>query len=234
MAESDWTVCSSSISSGALDRGVTQGIARPSGGGSFVYGFNSLAVVAGATALFCNQTNFAPTPANKGGSVRGAVKRGLSGGQIGFSPFLFLGLQGPDVSDAGYLLGLSDAEPHSIILRKGPINVGVPDQPIGTNGVLAKSSETFEPDTWLHLRLDMIVNLTGDVILKAFRSDLVANAVSSPIWLPIPGLADFVDDTLGINSGSAPFTSGRFGFGMQVSDAARRSFFDQIEVSRQI
>lgn len=234
MAEADWTVCSSSISTASLDRGVTQGIARPNGGGSFVYGFNSLAVVAGATALFANQTNFAPTPANKGGSVRGAVKRGLSGGQVGFSPFLFIGLQGPDISDQGYLLGLSDAEPHAIVMRKGPLNVGVPDAPIGTNGVLGKSSETFDPDTWLHLRIDMIVNLTGDVILKAFRSDLVANPVGNPIWLPVPGLADFVDDTLGINSGSAPFTSGRFGFGMQVSDAVRRSFFDQIEVSRQI
>lgn len=234
MAESDWTVCSSSISSASLDRGVTTGLVRPNGGGSFVYGFNSLAVVAGATALFCNQTNFAPTPSNKGGSVRGAVKRALSGGQIGFSPFLFIGLQGPDISDQGYLLGLSDAEPHSIIMRKGPISAGIPDSPIGTNGVLGKSSETFEPDTWLHLRIDMIVNLTGDVILKAFRSDLVANLVTSPIWLPIPGLTDFVDDTLGINSGSAPFTSGRFGFGMQVADAARRSVFDQIEVSRQV
>lgn len=234
MAESDWTVCSSSVSTSSLDRGVTHGIVAPNGGGAFVYGFNSLAVVAGATALFANQTNFAPTPANKGGSVRGAVKRGLSGGQIGFAPFLFIGLQGPDVSDVGYLLGLSDAEPHSIVLRKGALNVGIPDVAIGTNGVLAKSSETFDPDTWLHLRLDMIVNLTGDVILKAFRSDLVANVVGSPIWLPIPGLTDFIDDTLGINSGSPPFTSGRFGFGMQISDAARRSFFDQIEVSRQI
>jgi hypothetical protein len=234
MAESDWTVCSSSVSSSSLDRGVTHGIVRPNGGGSFVYGFNSLAVVAGATALFCNQTNFAPTPPNKGGSVRGAVKRGLSGGQAGFSPFLFIGLQGPDVSDKAYLLGLSDADPHSIVVRKGTLSVGIPDSPIGENGVLGRSTETFEADTWLHLRLDMVVNLTGDVILKAFHSDLLANTVSSPIWLPISGLPDFVDDTLGINTASAPFTSGRFGFGMQVADAARRSFFDQIEVSRQI
>ncbi len=234
MAEFDWTFCSSSLSSSALDRGVTNGIPRPNGGGSFCYGFNSLAVVAGATALFCNQTNFAPTPANKGGSVRGAVKRVLGGGQSGFSPFLFAGLQGPAVTDSGYLIGLSDSDAYSIIVRKGPLNVGIPDSPITENGVLGRSSETFTPDTWLHLRLDMIVNLTGDVIVKAFRNDLTVNTVSAPIWLPIPGLSDFVDDTLGINSGSAPFTSGRFGYGMEVSDAARRAAFDQIEISRQV
>ncbi len=234
MAESDWTVCSGSIATSALDHGVTNGLPRPNGGGSFVYGFNSLSVVSGAAALFCNQTNFAPTPANKGGSIRGAIKRVLSGGQTGFSPFLFIGLQGPAITDQAYVLGLSDAEPHAIELRKGALNVGAPDSPIGENGVLSRSSETFDPDTWLHLRIDMIVNLTGDVILKVLRSDLAVNPVSAPIWLPVPGLTDFVDDTLGINSGSAPFTSGRFGFGMQVSDAARRASFDQIEVSRQI
>lgn len=234
MAESDWSLCSGGLSSGALDRGVTNGIPRPPGGGSFVYGFNSLSVVSGAAALFCTQTNFAPTPANKGGSIRGALKRILSGGQVGFSPFLFIGLQGAAITDAGYILGLSDADPHAIVLRKGPIDIGAPDADIGENGVLQKSIDTFAPDTWLHLRLDMIVNLTGDVILKAYRNDLLVNPVSAPIWLPIPGIADFVDDTLGINSGSAPFTSGRFGFGMEVSDSARRAAFDQIEVSRQI
>ncbi len=234
MAEVDWSVLASSLSIGTLDRGVTNGIARPSGGGNFVYGFNSLAVTSGAAALLTNQTNFAPTPANKGGSIRGAVKRLPSGGVIGFSPFLFIGGQGSDVTDNAYLLGLENADPHAIVLRKGKIIEGVPSAAVGASGVLAKSTSTFANDTWLHLRLDMIVNLTGDVLLQAFRSDLVANPVSAPVWVAIPGISTFIDDALGINSGSAPYTSGRMGFGFQSADVARRGAFDHLEAFRQL
>jgi len=232
MGQSDWTFCSDGLSTGSVDRGVTTGITRPNGGGSFLFGFNSLEVVAGAIALFNNQTNFAPNAS--GGSVRGAVKRGVSGGKIGFSPFLMIGLQGPSVLDNAYLLGLSDDDPHRIALRKGAVVEGIPADAIGSGGILEVSTETFENDTWLHLRLDMIVNLNGDVILKAFASDLDSNPVTAPIWEAIPGLDDFVDDALGINSGSPPFTTSRFGFGFEVSDVTRRAFVDHVEVFRQI
>lgn len=68
--------------------------------------------------------------------------------------------------DSAYLLGLSDDDPHRIVLGKGAVTVGLPtaDGP----GVLLKSSASFTQATWLHLRLDVIVNTNGDVVLKVF------------------------------------------------------------------
>ncbi|WP_228565163.1 hypothetical protein [Myxococcus sp. AB036A] len=85
------------------------GIARPPGGGSFLYAFNSLAAVERAVGLFANLASFAPTA--KGGSIRGVVQRGLGGGTTGFSPFLFLCCQGNSVNDSAYL------SPHSLPRR---------------------------------------------------------------------------------------------------------------------
>lgn len=233
MAESNWTVANDGLSIGTVDRGVTNGIARPPGGGNFLFGFNSLATTLGAVALFANQSNFAPTPANKGGSIRGAIKRGISGGTKNFAPFLYIGLQGPSVNDSAYILGLSDDEPHRIVLRKGSLVSGVPADLVGSSGVLARSTATYSPDTWLHLRLDMVVNLNGDVMLNARASDLGLYTVSTPQWFAIPGISDFVDDALGVNTGSAPFTSGRMGFGFWSKDVSRRGYFDHIEAMRQ-
>lgn len=239
MAESDFTELANSLSTGQLDRGVTAGIDRPNGGGSFVYGFNSLAVVDGAAGLFTNQVNFAPM--TKGGRIIGAIKRHPSGSPTGFAPFLFIGLQGPDVADSGYLLGLGDADPHHIVLRKGAINEGLPET-VGVSGVLVLGTEPFSNDTWLHLRLDMIVNTNGDVVLNVFENDLDTNPVTSPVWDTVPGMDDispgsgraFLDDALGIGSGSQPFENGRAGFAMRVEDSARRGFFDHVEIARQL
>jgi len=232
MASSDWTVCTDSLNTASVDRGVTNGIARPGGGGSFLYGFNSLAVVTGAVALFTNKTNFAPN--TKGGRISAAIQRGVGGGNSGFAPFIFLGLQGPSVDDVGYLLGLSDEEPSKIVLRKGALSTGLPSAAIGEAGILAKGTDTYSTGEWVHLLLDMIVNENGDVLLQAKQSDVSVHDVDDPTWAAIPGLDDFVDDALGINSGSPPYTTSRFGFGFQVSDVTRRSFFDYIEVLRQL
>jgi len=242
MAQAEWTVLTDSLPTASVARGVTSGIVKPNGGGNFVYGFNSLAIVNGAVGLHNNQVNFAPMAS--GGSVRGAVKRGASGGTSGFAPFLFIGLQGPSVNDIGYLLGLSDAEPAHISLRKGSIVTGLPDGgavPAVSPNILMRSTETFENETWVHLRLDMIVQGTGDVLLQVFESDLGANPVTAPVWLQIAGMEGpqsptidgFVDDALGVNTGSAPLTSGRAGMGFRVQDVTRRGFFDHLEVARQ-
>ena len=242
MGETNWTFMTDGLDQASLDRGVTTGFARPNGGGSFVFGFNSLVVAEGAAALFANQSGFAPTPANKGGRVTGAIKRAVSGGELGFAPFFFLLAQGTSVNDSAYMLGLSDDKPYRLVLRKGPLVQGVPAGIVGDHGVLRRSTATFNPDTFHHLRLDAIVNLNGDVLLKAYQNDLLVNAVTAPVWTPIPGIEDasliathgagisFVDDPLGVNSGSQPFTSGRIGFGMYVKDVSRRSVFDHIEV----
>src|SRR5690606_18185410 len=151
MAEADWTYLNNGLDIATVDRGVTAGIARPPGGGNFLFGFNSLAAVQGAVGLFCNLLDFAPMA--KGASIRGCIQRGPSGGPTGFAPFLFLACQGNSVNDTAYLLGLSDDDPHRIVLRKGTVAVGIPDSE-GPNVLLA-SGESFSQGTWLHLRLDV-------------------------------------------------------------------------------
>lgn len=169
----------------------------------------------------------------KGGSIRGVVQRGPGGGPTGFSPFLFLCCQGNSVNDSAYLLGLSDDDPHRIVLRKGAVTVGLPDA--DGPGVLLKSAASFAQATWVHLRLDVIVNTNGDVVLKVFQNDLAAHALGTPSdWQPVSGMVEFIDDHLGINSGSQPLTSGRGGFGCSVKDVTRRSFFDHLELFRQV
>jgi hypothetical protein len=231
MASTEWTFLNGGLDAATVDRGVTAGIPRPPGGGDFLYAFNSLAVAQGAVGLFVNMIDFAPMA--KGGSIRGCLQRGPGGGPTGFAPFLFLGAQGPTVQDAAYLVGLSDDDPHRIVLRKGNLNTGLPGS--DGQGVLVHSSESFVQGTWLHVRLDMIVNDNGDVVLQVFRNNLTAHPIGTPpAWEAVPGMPLFIDDQLGINSGSQPLTSGRAGFGFSVKDVTRRGYFDQIELSRQI
>lgn len=235
MAQADWTELTGSLSGAVVDRGVTTGVARASGGGSFLYGMNSLDTSVGAVGLFANLTNFAPLA--KGGSIRGAIQRGIGGGPLGFAPLLFIGLQGTTVNDVGYLLGLEDADPHHIVLRKGALSGGLPNVAIASppnQGVLRKSSVGYSAGTWLQLRLDMVVNLNGDVVLNCFQNDIAANGIASPIWTAIPGVDQYIDDTLQVNTGSAPYTSGRAGWGGTTKDVTRRMFFDEIEVFRQL
>lgn len=231
MADIDWSYLNDGLDIATVDRGVTAGIERPPGGGDFLYAFNSLAAVEGAVALFANLVSFAPMA--KGGSIRGVIQRGPGGGPTGFSPFLFLCCQGNSVNDSAYLLGLSDDDPHRIVLRKGAVTVGLPTAD-GT-GVLLKSAASFAQTTWLHVRLDVIVNTNGDVVLKVFQNDLSLHPLgTAPDWQPESGMVEFIDDHLGINSGSQPLTSGRGGFGFAVKDVTRRSYFDHLELYRQV
>lgn len=234
MGEADFTVLTGSLGTGVVDRGVTAGIARPPGGGSFLYGFNSLDLTEGAVALHCNLADFSPMA--KGGSIRMAMKRGAGGGRTNFAPFIFIGAGSANVSAVAYMLGLSDADPSRIQLRKGALNAGLPDAEVTappTSGVLAQSTDTIEIDTWTHLRLDMIVNDNGDVVLNAYQSNLDDHDVDTPSWAAIPGIDQYIDDTLGVNTGSAPLTSGRAGWGFYSKDVTRRAYFDHLELARQ-
>lgn len=241
MSATDWTFLNDILTSPQCDRGVTAGIARPNGGGDYVYGFNSQTLDVGAVALHANQPAFAPMPS--GGTVRGAIQRGKSGGPQNFAPFLFLALQGQSVSDQAYMLGLGDDDPHHIVLKKGPLNGGLEDfAPVpDSNSILLRSTNAFVEATWLHLRLDAIVQGSGDVLLQVYQSDLTTQTVAAPLWLPVPGMEGpfspsflgFVDDSLGINTGSQPLVGGRAGYGFFTADVSRRGFFDQLQVGRQ-
>ncbi len=234
MSESDWTLLTDDPGKPAVDRGVTTGEARPNGGDSFVFGFNSLVNDPSVVAQYTNQAGFAPTPALKGGSVRLAIKRGVSGGPTEFSGFIFMQLGGTNSEINAYMLGLSDNDPYTIVLAKDKIANGTPDvapnsKTQGGFGVLARSLATFAQDVWLHLRLDTIVNQNGDVLLQVFRNDLNSNPVNAPDWVAEPGLETFIDDQLGVNTGSQPLTSGRMGFGFESRDISRRIFVDHVE-----
>jgi hypothetical protein len=232
VAEADWTELASSLGTGDLLRGVTGGFTPPDGGGSFVYAWNTITSVDGAHGLYVNLTNFSPM--TSGGSIRGCLKRAPSGGPLGWSAFLFIGLQTADVSGVGYMLGLNDADPCKIMLRKGALNAGLPDAGPGASGVLRRSTASVAIDSWVELRLDMIVEDLGDVRLQVFQNDIVAHPVDgAATWTAIAGMTEFVDDALGVNSGSVPFTSGYSGFAMASTEVTRRAQVDQVEIRRQ-
>jgi hypothetical protein len=232
MAELDWTELDDVLSSGSLARGVSAGFTPPPGGGSFVYGWNSLDASDGSHGLYVNLVDFAPMAL--GGSIRACIKRAPSGGPLGFSAFLFMGLQGTSVNDEGYLLGLNNANPCRIELRKGSIAFGLPDVAPGGSGVLRRGSSSVALDEWVHLRLDMISEELGDVRLQVFQNDLDANPLGgAPVWDAIPGMAEFVDDALGVASGSVPFVSGYGGFAFQTSEVTRRAQVDHLDLRRQ-
>jgi hypothetical protein len=231
VAEADWAVLNDGLDIATVDRGVTTGITPPNGGGSFVHGFASLANTPGASGLYATQADF--NPLAKGGSMRGALQRGPGGGATLFAPLLFLCAGGNSVNDTCYKLGLSDEDPHRILLRKGSIVTGIAGVSTST-GLLMQSSSTYVQGTWVHMRLDVIVNLSGDVILLAYINDLDSNPVTAPVWVEVPGMeGGFVDDALGVASGSPPLTSGRAGFAFQTAEVTRRGWFDHLELLRQ-
>lgn len=235
MAESDFGAFGASAAD--ISRGVTAGFTPPNGGCNFVFGYNAQVADESATGFYFDATNFAPLRDDggspTGGSVRLAMKRGQSPSATGYSIGAFMCLQGgsvPTVTDTGYILGLANNDPAEIVLAKAAPNVGL--DPTATTA-LAVSSQTYLWDTWVHLRLDAIVNPNGDVILKVFQNDLNSNAVTAPVWETIPGMSDVVDDALGITSGSNPLAGGWAGWVFYSKQVNARAFIDHFEVHRQ-
>ena len=70
------------------------------------------------------------------------------------------------------MVGLSDDDPHRIVLRKGSLVTGLPNSDGAS--VIQRSNESFVQSTWLHLRLDMIVNDNGDVVLRNAHERFIA------------------------------------------------------------
>jgi hypothetical protein len=233
MAESNHTALDLGLDSASVKKGVIYGvIPRPNGGGNFVHGFNSRVTTSGVAGYFVNNVNFAP--AGEGASIRSCIQRGISGGPLNFAPFIFASAQGNSVADSGYIIGLEDADPHRIVFRKGALSGGLPSGSIGSNGIWSKSTATYAPGTWLHLRMDAITEPNGDVVLQFFQSDLAVHTWQSPVWVPIPGMTEFVDDHLEIATNSPPLASGYGGFAFQTRDVNRRGFFKKIEYWRQL
>ena len=242
MAQADFTEQLNVLNGSNVVRGVTAGETPPNGGGSFSFGMSSKTNTVGGVGLYCNLANFSPMA--KGGIITGAMKKKGGGGDTAHAPYLFIGAGNTDINGEGYLLGLSEDDPPHLILRKGVMVNGLPDEAVGSSGVLAKSTGTYATDTWFHFKLEMVVNTSGDVVLNVYENaDLATNDVTSPVWTSVVGMKDtpggveytaFIDDALGVNSGSLPYTSGRVGFGCHFSDIGRTVFFDHLTISRQL
>ncbi|MDO8944844.1 MAG: hypothetical protein Q7U75_16810, partial [Desulfobacterales bacterium] len=98
---------------------------------------------------------------------------------------------------------------------------------------------------WVHLRLDAIVQASGDVVLRAYTNNLLAHPLNVPagwVWEPIVfedgwvgQFSDgyFIDDSIGVNSGSVPLTSGYPGFCFRTKEAGRRYYFDHLGLVQQ-
>lgn len=246
MGATDWIELEGSLAKAtAIDRGNSTTVLDPDGNPT-TYGFSSRSLVEGSAGLYCVNTmvmsgNNYFNPLRKfnddptGGRIQGLIQRGASGGVTGFAPMFYIMLTGTSVSDTGYLLGLSDSNPHYIVLRKGRLDEGIPDSPVGTDGVLARGTVAHAPETWHQLRLDAVLNENGDVTLICRQSDIPTQGMEDPLWRHVPGIGEsFIDDALGVQSGSAPYTSGRIGFGFQCSDVARRAFFTRLTLYRQL
>lgn len=241
MASSDFVTALDSLPATDTVLKVTTGTTKPNGGANFARVANSLTNAPGAVVSYITQAGFAPIAS--GCDISGALVRFTSGGTTGWSCFLLNSLAGTSVNDNCYMLGLSDADPSLVVLRKGPANIGIPDEdPGGAAGVLLLGTLPVAIDEWVHLRLEVVVQPFGDVFINCYYNDLASNSVQAPIWTPVPGMelnynnlpVSFVDDALGINSGSAPYIGGRAGIGLRVDDITRRCGFDHIRVARQI
>lgn len=247
MGQADWSELGGSISIASLVRGVTAKLTPPNSSISngFVWGYNSLdATAAGCHALYVNLSGFTPTGsgpavADGGGSIRGCIKRVPGPGNVGFTPFLFFCAQGspPSVNDNAYMLGLLDADPYKIVLAKGQMATGISinsEDPV----VLETSSSQYSTgdDQWHHLRLDVLVEPNGDVLLKCFENNLSLQPIGdTPSWQAIAGFtaAGYIDDVLQIATGSPPLLGGYTGIGFAFQNVlSRRGAFDAIEVYR--
>uniref|UniRef100_A0A6H1Z7L9 Uncharacterized protein n=1 Tax=viral metagenome TaxID=1070528 RepID=A0A6H1Z7L9_9ZZZZ len=236
MAEIDWAeFATGHLDSSHVARGVSNAFARPNGGGNMAFGFRSLdALSVGSAGYYVNLANFIPfTGTKKGGVVSAAMKRYTAA--AGYAPFIGIILD-KDPTANGYFLCLTDGTSYRIGLKKGSPNGGFES---GGSGMLRESTAgyTYSGDTegWFHLKLEVLVNPHGEVILNVEQSDLAAHAVTAPSWAAVAGMGDYTDDSLGHLSGSAPYLQGFYAvMGMYVENTSGvLALFDQVIAERQ-
>lgn len=236
MSLADWSEMANSLSTAIVTRNPTAVFTPPNGGGTFVYGFNSIETAEGAVGRYVDLANFNPIAAAKGGQITGAIKKG-PGGATQFSSFLFICAQGvADVQNNAYMIGFENNDPARIKVYKGPIVNGIlatdPASPANGKTLLA-STKSYLVDEWVHVRMDVIHEPLGDVLIKCYENDLVANPVTAPIWVAMPGCESFIDDVLGHASGTLPYNGGYVGYGFEVGIISRVAQVDYITVNRQ-
>jgi hypothetical protein len=241
MAENDWAAITggSALGAGSVARGVSNAFLEPphSGTNDYVFGFRSLDASSGVAGYVCDLANFKPIGggSDKGGSIRAAMKRYSA--QDGFAPFMGL-IPGTDPTAAGYFLGLTEgATSYKLALKKGNPASGLD----ATESTILRSSTASFTDSgdtaaaWFQVRLDVLVNPNGDVVLSVKQNDLASYDVDNPTWAAVTGMDDYIDDAVGILTGSAPIVNSfyvMYGHYTAASQGAV-SLFDHIEVYRQ-
>lgn len=237
MAEADWTAFNASTHHGLEDgdvaKGVSNAFSKPNGGSDFVQVFHSLQATIGVAGWYYSGLSaFNPIATNKGGSIRAAMRRYAAGTK--YAPVIGF-IAGTDLEAANaYILGLSDSDPYQITLRKGLVTGGL--DPTGSD-ILRVSDESWSSNTkWFHLRLDIIVNPQGDVVLNVYINDLDVELVTAPSWAAVSGMDSYIDDSTGVISGTSPLISGFRGFfgHFNNGEAGKVSLVDHVELFRQL
>jgi hypothetical protein len=181
--------------------------------------------------------NFTPVGGggNKGASIRAAMKRYTA--QDGYAPFFGV-VKGTDPTAEGYFLGLTEgASSYYLALKKGSPASGLDAT---ESSILRKSTAAFTAsgdtaEAWFHVRLDVLVNPNGDVVLSVKQNDLDSNPVTTTPAAAVTGMDDYIDDAVGILTGSTPHQNSfyiMFGHYTAASQGSV-SLFDHIEVYRQ-
>ena len=240
MAEADWTnMVGTGLDTDDVPRGVsTAFLLAHAPAGSYCYVYRSATSTTGFAGKYLNLSNFAPIDSNKGASIRALVKRYSSNGD--FAP-IFGVMMGTDPSTSeGYLLGLSEGSSYQIALRKGAPAAGLD---ASGSDILRVSDAAFtdvgdSADVWFHLRMDVLVNPHGEVVINLFENDVQSNGLTAgggtESWVSIDGMDQFIDDPAGVFSGSTPHLGSFYAFyGMYTEEAGSTVLFDHIEVARQ-
>lgn len=227
----------SALDASDVPRGVSAAFTVPTGGGSYVYGFRSGVSTTGFAGKVCNVSTFnpimpgVPSGGNKGGVITAAMKRYASGAN--FAPMIGF-MMGTDPTTAqAYMLGLSEADAYQITLRKGYPSAGLD---AAGSDVLRTSTESWtavgdSAAAWFHLRLEILVNPHDEVVLICQRN---TGSVAAPSWAAITGMDDYIDDSIGILTGSLPYLGSFYPFyGHYTEGAGTITLFDHIEVMRQ-
>lgn len=185
------------------------------------------------------QAEFSPAPAGETLTVSGLLFRSSGVGARNFSVFLFAALPTDDVTDSGYLLGLSAGLPGHITLARASLEAGLPlveDDATGSppafpwaytgGSVLARSTTTVPTEEWVHLQLEVEPD-GADVNLTVWRNDLTTNTMHRPVWEPVPGM-DTTVDVGGLVAG------GHAGFATQYAASGVVGAVDHIVLGRSI
>ena len=238
MSELNWQVLPGSSGEGGAPfyTGTSAVFTPPPGGGDRTYTWRAAdANVNGVHALYADVANYNPIPGNFGGSIRGALYRADGSSATDHSVFLFFQQQADNATATGYMVGLSPETSSHLVLVKGPLSAGIPTSAVKTDGVIARSTSTFAQGAWVHVRLDVVVNPNGDVVLNTWTNNLDVNDVLTPVWTAVPEMSGIIDDAIGWNTGTPGLNvGGRLGFGYHATASGTAGAVDHIGAIRNV